>query len=50
MVALLVVDTRQRPVRASRSTSVVPVEPQESVFPPKPVLEQLAGQPVGRKL
>ena len=49
MAAWLVVDTRQCPGRVSRPQSAA-AEPRDPAFAPKPVLEKLAGQPVGRQL
>ena len=50
VVDLLAVETRPRPVASARPLAAAPAEPRLLPSAPKPVVEKLAGQPVGRKL
>jgi ferrous iron transport protein A len=50
VVNLLGVDTRPRQTASSRPQPVVPAKHRPPVVSQKPAIEQLAGQPVGRKL
>ena len=50
MVDLLTVNSRQQPAAGSHPASVGKAAHHEPVSPKHPVVEKLAGQPVGRKL
>ena len=50
MMDLLTVDSRQQPADAPHSGSTAKAAHREPASPKHPVVEKLAGQPVGRKL